>query len=138
MIRDMDLKMRVRHVGTLEHGWDHFTAPECGPTYDDVFLAMVLCQSGLTAEALAAAVNTALVGPLASVNSTVAGQRATVAESFLTVGLLAHVWAFTRVSSLMNSERRALDEGFCAACLLTDERPLICMNPTMASQVGAS
>lgn len=118
----MKVRMRMNHLGAVEHGWNHFTAPDCWPAYDDVFLAMVLCQSGLTAKALSATLNAALVGPLASVNSTVAGQRTAVAESLLAIGLLAHVWAFTGMGSLMNSQGRALDERLCAAGFLAHKR----------------
>jgi len=102
--------MSMSHLCTLEHGSNHLATPDCGPTNDDVFLAMVLCQSGFAAETLATAINVALVGPLASMDSTVAGQRAAVAESLLAIRLFAHVRALTRVCPLMDSQGRALDE----------------------------
>lgn len=98
------------HLGTLEHGWDHLAAPECMPTNSDVFLAVVLCQRGLSAEALAAPVDRALVRSLASVNSSVASQGTAIAEPLLAIRLFTHVWTLTRVCSLMDSQGRALDE----------------------------
>jgi len=70
---------------------------------------------------LAATIDTALVGPLAGMDTTVTGERAAVAESLLALGLLAHVRAFARVRALVHGQGRALDERLCASWFLTDK-----------------
>lgn len=53
---------------------------------------------------LATTIDSALVGPLSSVDATMTSERTAIAESLLTLGLLAHVRAFTRVSTLMDRQ----------------------------------
>lgn len=59
---------------------------------------------------LATAFDGASVRAFARVDATMAGQGGTVAESLLTIGVLAHVRALASVGALMHGQCRALDE----------------------------
>lgn len=68
-----------------------------------------------------AALHAALVGALAGVDATMAGQGAAVAEAFLTLGVFADVGALTRVGALVDSQGRPLDKRLCASELCADK-----------------
>lgn len=71
-----------------------------------------------------AALHAALVGALACVDATMAGQGAAVAEAFLALGVLADVGALARVGALVDSQGRPLDERLCASEFRADEGSL--------------
>lgn len=137
----MRVRAGVLHFLSIERS-GHTIAVQLTPhgrsSYQDVFLAVVLGEGSLAAKALTTSINHALVGSLASVDTTMACQGTAVAESLLALWVLADVWSLSSMCALVDREGRPLDERLCATRLGAKEGSFIGVDASVTSQIRSA